>query len=83
MEIKEILYTQISELLAVKKKEIKPESNFTDDFGADSLDLVELVMALEEELGVELPDKEVELLSTVGETLDYLEKKIAKKEKKY
>ena len=70
----------ISEQLGVKKDEIKPESSFIDDLGADSLDTVEVVMALEEEFGIEIPDEDAEKITTVGQAIKYIEEKIAKKE---
>jgi acyl carrier protein len=70
----------IAEQLGVKKEEIKPESSFVDDLGADSLDTVEVVMALEEEFGIEIPDEDAEKMSTVGEAINYIEEKVKKKE---
>ncbi len=70
----------ISEQLGVKKEEIKPESSFIDDLGADSLDTVEVVMALEEEFGIEIPDEDAEKITTVGEAVKYISNKISKKE---
>jgi len=69
----------ISEQLGVKKEEIKPESSFIDDLGADSLDTVEVVMALEEEFGIEIPDEEAEKITTVGEAIKYIEEKTKSK----
>ena len=63
----------IAEQLGVKKEEIKPESSFVDDLGADSLDTVELVMALEEEFGIEIPDEDAEKISTVKDAIAYIE----------
>lgn len=65
----------IAEQLGVKKEEIKPESSFIDDLGADSLDTVELVMALEEEFGIEIPDEDAEKMATVGDAIKYIEEK--------
>lgn len=70
----------ISEQLGVKKEEIKPESSFIDDLGADSLDTVEVVMALEEEFGIEIPDEDAEKITTVGDAIKYIEEKLSKKE---
>ena len=64
----------IIEQLGVKKEEVKKESHFVDDLGADSLDTVELVMAFEEEFGIEIPDEEAEKINTVQSAIDYLEK---------
>jgi acyl carrier protein len=68
--------TIISEQLGVKIEEVKPESNFIDDLGADSLDTVELVMAFEEEFGVEIPDEDAEKLKTVGDAINYISQKL-------
>ena len=62
----------IAEQLGVNETEIKNESSFVDDLGADSLDTVELVMALEEEFGTEIPDEEAEKLTTVQLAIDYV-----------
>ena len=66
----------VSEQLGVDAEEVKPEANFTDDLGADSLDTVELVMALEEEFGVEIPDEAAEKIATVQAAVDYIEKNL-------
>ncbi len=75
-KVKEI----IAEQLGVKKEEIRPESSFVDDLGADSLDTVEIVMALEEEFGIEIPDEDAEKITTVGEAIQYIENKVKEKE---
>ena len=62
----------VVEQLGVKEDEVKPESSFVDDLGADSLDTVELVMALEEEFGTEIPDEEAEKITTVQLAIDYV-----------
>ena len=62
----------VVEQLGVKEEEVKPESSFVDDLGADSLDTVELVMALEEEFGTEIPDEEAEKITTVQLAIDYI-----------
>jgi acyl carrier protein len=59
--------------LGVAEEEVTPEASFVDDLGADSLDVVELVMALEEEFGVEIPDEDAEKIITVGEAVKYIE----------
>jgi acyl carrier protein len=68
----------IVEQLGVKPEEINPQASFIDDLGADSLDTVELVMALEEEFGVEIPDEDAEKMTTVGDAIKYIEAKAAK-----
>ncbi|MFO8053436.1 MAG: acyl carrier protein [Candidatus Omnitrophota bacterium] len=75
MAIEEKVKEIISEQLGVKKEEIKPESSFIDDLGADSLDTVEVVMALEEEFGIEIPDEDAEKITKVGEAIKYIEEK--------
>ena len=62
----------VVEQLGVKEEEVNNESSFVDDLGADSLDNVELVMALEEEFGCEIPDEEAEKITTVQEAIDYI-----------
>jgi acyl carrier protein len=62
----------IVEQLGVKAEEVKAESSFVEDLGADSLDTVELVMALEEEFETEIPDEEAEKISTVQAAVDYI-----------
>ncbi|OPZ83564.1 MAG: Acyl carrier protein [Firmicutes bacterium ADurb.Bin419] len=62
----------IVEQLGVEEDEISMESSFIDDLGADSLDIVELIMALEEEFDLEIPDSEAEKISTVGDIVDYI-----------
>ena len=69
-EVKEI----IDENLGVDADTITEESSFKDDLGADSLDLFELVMALEEKYGKEIPSEDLEQLTTVGDVIEYLEK---------
>jgi acyl carrier protein len=65
----------IAEQLNVEEAEIKVESNFKEDLGADSLDLFELVMALEEEFGVEIPSEDLESIATVNDVIEYLKGK--------
>lgn len=65
----------IAEQLGVDEAEITPEAKFGDDLGADSLDLFELVMALEEEYGVEIPSEDLESIATVQDVMDYLKDK--------
>ena len=68
----------VAEQLGVAEVDIKIESSFVDDLGADSLDTVELVMALEEEFEIDIPDEEAEKLRTVGQALQYLHEKMGK-----
>jgi acyl carrier protein len=65
----------ISEQLGVPEGDVKPEASFVNDLGADSLDTVELVMALEEEFGVEIPDEDAEKIGTVQSAIDYIKAK--------
>ena len=67
-KVKRIIVDQ----LGVDEDEVKPESSFVDDLGADSLDVVELVMALEEEFGLEINDEDAEKISTVKQAIDYI-----------
>jgi len=62
----------IADQLGVGEDEIKPESSFIEDLGADSLDIVELVMAMEEEFEVKIPDEEAENIKTVGDAINYI-----------
>ena len=63
----------IMEQLGVKEEDVTPEASFIDDLGADSLDTVELVMALEEEFGCEIPDDAAENITTVKNAIDYIQ----------
>ena len=69
----------IADQLGVKKEEVTDNAKFVDDLGADSLDTVELVMALEEEFGIEIPDEEAEKLATVGDAMRYIEERAGSK----
>ena len=62
----------IAEQLGVNEEEVTIESSFVDDLGADSLDTVELVMALEEEFGIEIPDEDAEKIATVNDAMTYI-----------
>jgi acyl carrier protein len=66
--VKEIIVEQ----LGVREEEVVPEASFVEDLGADSLDLVELVMLLEEEFGQEIPDEDAEKIQTVQDAIDYI-----------
>lgn len=70
----------IAEQLGVNEGEITNESSFVDDLGADSLDTVELVMALEEEFGTEIPDEEAEKITTVQQAIDYIKSNSSEEE---
>jgi acyl carrier protein len=69
----------IVEQLGVSEEEVTATAHFVDDLGADSLDQVELVMALEEAFGIEIPDEDAEKITTVKDAIEYIEKHAAKK----
>jgi acyl carrier protein len=71
-KVKDIIVQQ----LGVDPEKVKPEATFTDDLGADSLDTVELIMAFEEEFGVEIPDDAAEKIRTVGDAIAYLKEHV-------
>lgn len=73
MDIFEKVKGIIVERLNVDEKDVKEDASFIDDLGADSLDTVELVMALEEEFGLEIPDEEAEKIVSVGDAVKYIE----------
>ncbi len=68
-DVKEVVVEQLN----VNPDEVKMESKFVEDLGADSLDVVELVMALEEKFGIEIPDDQAEKIQTVGDAVKYIE----------
>jgi acyl carrier protein len=69
-KVKQIIVDQ----LGVEPSEVTPAASFVDDLGADSLDRVELIMALEETFGIEIPDSDAEKISTVQDAVDYIQK---------
>lgn len=73
-KVKEIIVEQ----LGVDADQIKPESNFVDDLGADSLDTVELIMEFEKEFNIQIPDDQAEKITTVGHAIEYVEKTVNK-----
>jgi acyl carrier protein len=68
----------VSDKLSISEEQITEEASFIDDLGADSLDTVELVMALEDEFNMDIPDEEAEKLNTVGKAMDYILTNLAK-----
>jgi|UniRef100_A0A7V6DQF3 acyl carrier protein len=72
MTIEEKISAIVAEKLGVDKAEVTPDAVFIDDLGADSLDLVELIMAMEEEFGFEIADEEAEKLRTVGDVINFV-----------
>lgn len=76
MSLEERVKELIVQQLGVSESEVVPEAKFVDDLGADSLDLVELVMALEDEYGIEIPDDDAEKILTVGDALKYIQERI-------
>ena len=77
MSVEQKVKSIVAEQLGVAIEEVKNESSFQDDLGADSLDTVELVMALEEAFGCEMPDEEAEKITTVQAAIDYVNAKQA------
>jgi acyl carrier protein len=74
MAIEQQMVDIIVEQLSVEKDKVVPNASFVDDLGADSLDLVELIMAMEEEFDVEIPDEDAEKINTVQNAIDYINK---------
>ncbi len=79
MTVTEKVKKMIVEQLGVSEAEVIPEAKFIDDLGADSLDIVELIMALEDEYGIEIPDEDAEKMETVGDAIKYIEEHLANK----
>ena len=75
-EIQKKLKDIVVDRLNVEESQIKPEASFVEDLGADSLDIVELIMGIEEEFDIEIPDEDAEKLTTVGEALNYVKNKL-------
>ena len=76
MAVAEKVKSIIVEQLGVDEDEVTLDASFTEDLGADSLDIVELVMAFEEEFGIEIPDEEAEKISNVREAVDYIQNNV-------
>jgi len=79
VEIEEKVFQIVSEQMSVDKGELSRETSFVNDLNADSLDTVELVMELEDEFDLTIPDEEAEKLKTIGEAIDYLKKHLEAK----
>jgi acyl carrier protein len=69
----------VAQQLGVKKSQVTKDTNFADDLGADSLDTVELVMAIEEEFAIEIPDEDAEKIATLGQAISFIEKAVSNK----
>ncbi len=76
--VEERVIELVCERLGVNKEQVTRQTSFIEDLGADSLDIVELVMGLEEEFGINIPDDQAEKIKTVGEAIDYIEREKAK-----
>lgn len=79
MSVSEKVKKMIVDQLGVNESEVIPEAKFIDDLGADSLDIVELIMALEDEYGIEIPDEDAEKIETVGDAIRYIEEHMTDK----
>ena len=75
-EVLDRIVKVVSEELAISEDEITEDASFIDDLGADSLDVVELIMALEEEFDIEIPDEDAEEIATVSDAVDYIEENL-------
>jgi acyl carrier protein len=78
MSVEQKVKQIIADQLGVDIEKITPEARFVDDLGADSLDVVELIMAFEEEFGIEIPDEDAEKIATVKDVIDYINSKQSK-----
>jgi acyl carrier protein len=76
MDLSERILAIVGEQLGVEKETLVAEANLLDDLGADSLDVVELVMAIEEEFGIEVPDSDAENIRTLGDIMTYIEARV-------
>jgi len=76
MDLEDRVLANIAEQLGVSREELVPEARFSDDLGADSLDIVELVMAMEETFDIEIPDDDAEKIQTIGDVLSYVKKRL-------
>lgn len=75
-EVQSKLKEIVMDRLNAEEDQIKPEASFVEDLGADSLDIVELIMGIEEEFDIEIPDEDAEKLTTVGEAMEYVKGKL-------
>jgi acyl carrier protein len=75
-KVREIIADQLGENI----ENITPEKSFVEDLGADSLDVVELIMSFEEEFGIAIPDEDAEKIKTVGDAINYIKEKLSQKE---
>jgi len=75
-EVQAKLKEIVMDRLNAEEEQIKPEASFVEDLGADSLDIFELIMGIEEEFDIEIPDEDAEKLTTVGEAMDYVKTKL-------
>ncbi len=76
MDLEQRIKEIIADQLGVEVEKLNPEAKFVEDLGADSLDVVELVMAFEEEFGIEIPDEDAEKIRTVGDVMNYLKERV-------
>ena len=75
-EVQAKLKEIVMDRLNAEEEQIKPEASFVEDLGADSLDIVELIMGIEEDFDIEIPDEDAEKLTTVGEAMNYVKAKL-------